>query len=256
MQRVPASYFLLQEARGCRHAGAAENEKEAGSYVSMSETRRAVKLREVRAGELPQAIATPSRAETLHGLPAAHSLEHEWIAAAQLGDATACRELYGRYHRRIFNLAAYTLNDREHAEDVAQNVFMKAFRSLPRFRFESSFATWLYRITVNECRDVHRGRTKRMVPLEALAGSDEERDADALSESSHARSEQQQFILREVGRLPAKMRVVVVLRYIEELSYEEIAAVLGCAAGTVASRLNRALAELASRLEPIKDSLY
>jgi RNA polymerase sigma-70 factor, ECF subfamily len=185
----------------------------------------------------------------------AEQIERLLVEAAREGDAQASHELYVRYRDRVFNLAAYTLGDRVQAEDVLQNVFMKAFRALSKFRCESSFATWLYRITINECHDHHRSRTAAWVSFEEIQGSGEDLDQNSVTEQSHARRESRAIIQQAVSQLPAKLRAVVALRYAEELSYEEIALVLGCAPGTVASRLSRALAELQSRLRPLKEML-
>jgi RNA polymerase sigma-70 factor (ECF subfamily) len=130
-----------------------------------------------------------------------------------------------------------------------QNVFFKAFRGLGGFRFQSGLFTWIYRIAHNECLNHLRRRKVSHVPLEAIIGSGDEIDRARVSDLEETR----RAALRDaVEQLPFKMREVVVLKYVEDLSYREMSRILGCPSGTVASRLNRALAELEMRLRPIK----
>jgi RNA polymerase sigma-70 factor (ECF subfamily) len=169
--------------------------------------------------------------------------------AAQGGDAEAFRELYDAYRDRIWTLVVYWIGDTLQAQDVHQTVFLKVFRSLRSFRFRSSLFTWIYRIARNECLNYLRGRGDPPVPLEAILGSSDEMDRRPVSNGHEAG----QLILQNAVRhLPLKMREVVVLKYLEGLSYEEMSRVLGCAPGTVASRLNRALEDLEERLRPFR----
>ena len=168
------------------------------------------------------------------------------MSAARNGEPQAVRELYQAYRGPIWTLIVYMVGDPLQTQDVLQNVFMKAFRGLKSFRFQSRFFTWIYRIALNECRNHRRKRDIPHVPLEAILGSRDEIDKTTVSEESEA----YKTILREaVKRLPEKMREVILLKYREDLSYEEISGIIGCAPGTVASRLNRALAALEERLK-------
>jgi len=135
---------------------------------------------------------------------------------------------------------------------VLQTVFLSVYKSLPSFRFESSLATWIYRITVNACAGKSLRRARDFVPLEAVLGSGAEIDPDLGPEERLERSERQEIIQRAVLELSPKLRTVVVLKYLEGLSYDEIAAVLECSPGTVASRLHRALSELEGRLHLVR----
>jgi RNA polymerase sigma-70 factor, ECF subfamily len=181
-----------------------------------------------------------------------NSDERDMIAAAQRGDRTAFKSLYDRYRDRIYNLIFYSMGDELSAEDVLQIVFVKVHRGLPRFRFEASFATWIYRITINECLNQQRGRGAQHIPFEALLGSDEEHNPGAAADLQHAEGERREIIHRAVMELSPKLRAVVALKYLEGFTYEEIASVLECSPGTVASRLNRALRELEARLRPLR----
>ena len=181
-----------------------------------------------------------------------HSDERDTIIAAQQGDRAAFKSLYDRYRDRIYNLVFYSIGDEAGAEDVLQVVFVKVFRGLPQFRFEAGFATWIYRITINECLNQQRGRGVQHIPLEALLGSDEEMNRAATADLLHADRERSEIIYRAIMELSPKLRTVVALKYLEGLTYDEIASVLECSPGTVASRLNRALRELEARLRPLR----
>lgn len=171
------------------------------------------------------------------------------MLAARRGDAEAFRELYHAYRDRVWTVVVSLVGDPLQAQDVLQVVFFKAFRSLGSFRFQSGLFTWIYRIAHNECRNHLRKRDVAHIPLEAIVGSREEIDGTRVSD----REEMRKAALRSaVKQLPFKMREVVVLKYQEDLSYTEMSRILGCPLGTVASRLNRALAELEMRLRPFK----
>ena len=176
--------------------------------------------------------------------------EKSTVLAAQRGDERAFREIYRTYRDPIWALVVSLVGDPLQAQDVVQNVFFKAFRGLGGFRFRSTLFTWIFRIARNECRNHLRKKAVTCVPLEDILGSRYEADGNRVSGRAQARSD----VLRNaVQQLPFKMREVVVLKYQEDLSYDEMSRILGCPAGTVASRLNRALAELEARLRPFED---
>lgn len=183
------------------------------------------------------------------------SEDRELVARAQRGDRAAFREIYERYRDSVYRLVFYSLNERMLVEDTLQTVFLKIHRGLPTFRFEASLATWIYRIALNECLNQNRRHNPDHVPIESILGSGEEIGSEDPPDHQHARSELQRIVQQTVMDLPLKLRSVVVLKYIEGLSYDEIAAVLGCAPGTVASRLSRALARMESRLQPLRGLL-
>lgn len=180
------------------------------------------------------------------------SEERELVDAVRREDRGAFKVLYERHRDRIYNLAFYSLGEELWAEDVLQIVFMKVYRGLPAFRYEASLSTWIYRIAVNECQNQLQRRGAKHVPLDAILGSNEEFDPAELPDSKHLEGERRQILRDAVLDLSPKLRGVVVLKYVEGLSYDEIARVLECAPGTVASRLNRALAELETRLHPLR----
>jgi RNA polymerase sigma-70 factor (ECF subfamily) len=184
--------------------------------------------------------------------PVFEGSERELVASVLAGDREAFRALYDAYRDRVYSLASLTLGDAALAEDVLQTVFLSVHKSLPSFRFESSLATWIYRIAVNECSARAKRKSRTYVPLEALLGSGEEIDDTLGPDARVERSEREDIVRRAVLELSPKLRSVVVLKYVEGLSYDEIAAVLGCSTGTVASRLHRALADLERRLHLVR----
>jgi len=193
---------------------------------------------------------SPDRAVALRALPG--EWERSIVLAARRGDAEAFRELYRAYRDPVWTLVVSLVGDSSQAQDVMQNVFFKAFRGLGGFRFQSGLFTWIYRIAHNECLNHLRRRDFPPVPLEAILGGGEEIDRARVSDREEARRAALQDAVKQ---LPFKMREVVILKYQEGLSYMEMSRVLGCAPGTVASRLNRALAELELRLRPFKELL-
>ena len=137
------------------------------------------------------------------------------------------------------------------AEDLLQEVFLKAYQALPRFRFESSFSTWIYRIALNEAKYQKRQR-KNWLPLEEISKSLLERDASPDQLLVHILEERQAIVQHALQGLAAKLRTVLILKYVDDLSYEEIAEILQCSTGTVASRLSRALRKLERKLRPFE----
>jgi len=192
----------------------------------------------------------PEQTVALRALPGQR--ERSIVLAARRGDADAFRELYSAYRDPIWTLVVSLVGDSSQAQDVMQNVFFKAFRGLGGFRFQSGLFTWIYRIARNECLNHLRRREVPYVPLEDVLGCGDEIDRARVSDLEEAR----RAALRDaVKHLPLKMREVVVLKYVEDLSYTEMSRILGCPPGTVASRLNRTLAELETRLRPFKGLL-
>jgi RNA polymerase sigma-70 factor (ECF subfamily) len=172
------------------------------------------------------------------------------IEACQRGDDEAFRVLFETHKDRVYSIALRYAGDSAAAMDIAQDTFLKLLSSIRQFRGEASFESWLYRLVVNSCLDYHRKR-RRLLPL-----LDEALDVfRAPSESAlHdlLREEQEERVQQVVAQLPEEQRIVVVLRYTDGLSYEEIADVLGCRRGTVASRLNRAHKALERRLSHLR----
>jgi len=173
--------------------------------------------------------------------PAASSREDEkaLVEACRRGERDAFDGLVVRYQRDIYRLCYRYVNDHEDANDLAQEVFLKAWRAIGRFRGESRLATWLYRIAVNACLN---HRALRRPATEALEDTlaDPGRGALSLVESE----DESRRVREAVARLPEKQRATLILKVYQELSHEEVAAVLGTSVGTVKSNLFHALANL------------
>ena len=164
------------------------------------------------------------------------------IARARRGDADAFEQLVVSYRDQVFRLALRMCGSEADADEVAQEAFLSAWKALPNFRGESQFSTWLYQLTTHAAIDLMR-REKRQI---ASADITEVSAADpAPSPQQQAEQSEQREIVRDaILQLAPEQREVVVLRFMEELSYEEIGAVLKLPSGTVKSRLNRAKAQL------------
>lgn len=176
------------------------------------------------------------------------------IEACQQGDRDAFQLLFETYKDKVFSLAVYTVGgDRAIADDVTQQIFLKLFTAIRQFRGDSEFTTWLYRLVVNACIDERRKR-KRWLPwgeTETVAMKDPaERKPQ---EKQFARLEVSEAVQAAIAELKPKFRLPILLKYIEGLSYEEIAGVMGCSKGTVASRLNRGHSQLAKRLSHLNN---
>ncbi|MFN2531413.1 MAG: RNA polymerase sigma factor [Pyrinomonadaceae bacterium] len=180
---------------------------------------------------------------------AEQTIDRDVIAACQDGDREAFRLLFELYKDKVFSIAVYSFSgDRTIADDVTQQIFLKLFTVIRQFRGHSEFTTWLYRLVINACVDERR-RRKHLLPWgEAMPGIDQKKRPD----NQYAKLEVAEAVRAAIAQLKPSFRTPVLLKYIDGLSYEEIAAVMGCSKGTVASRLNRAHAELARRLVHLK----
>ena len=189
---------------------------------------------------------------TKSGRTSADIGEFSLVKAFQAGDRAAFKAIYDLYQDRIFNLIYYALGDRTSAQDVLQIVFMKLHRGLAGFRFESRLGTWIYRIAINECQNQNRKRGYEHVPFEAVLGTGDELDRGDPPDELYLAEERREVVSNALLALAPHLRAVVVLRYVDGLSYQEIASVLECSCGTVASRLSRALGKLEERLRPLQ----
>src|SRR5687768_13862665 len=172
--------------------------------------------------------------------------DNRLVALFQRGDEDAFDLLVERHRRRIYSLVCRLASPAE-ADDLAQDVFIAAYKALPSFRGDSAFSTWIYRIAVHVCS--HHLRKRR---LDTTDLDDQQQDGDRAHdpERSAMSSELQQRVRTAINELPYKLRLVVVLRDLQGLSYEEIAQVVGCPIGTVRSRLHYATQRLATVLQP------
>jgi len=178
------------------------------------------------------------------------------IRRFQEGDGSAFEELFITYQSKVFNTAYRMLGNYEDARDMAQDVFIRAHKSLRRFRGDSRFYTWLYRITVNSCIN----KLKSQKTTVSFSDCDEswERTKSPLSWSPNRgpikrleEKELQRHVQNGINSLPGRYRSVIVLRDIQGLRYQEIAEVLGCSLEAVRSSLYRARQELRRELKGI-----
>jgi len=174
------------------------------------------------------------------------------------GDELACSELVAEHQRMVVQLAANLLGDRDEALDLSQEVFLRVFRTIHRFRGQSSLRTWIYRIAVNQARNRHRFWRRRhradQVSLDEhiAAHGDFFSAGTSTPDRVLAQKELATCLERALEGLPFDQRTAIVLREIDGLSYEEIAYSLGVAVGTVKSRLTRARQALRTELREVR----
>jgi RNA polymerase sigma-70 factor (ECF subfamily) len=174
------------------------------------------------------------------------------IEACQQGDREAFRLLFETYQDRVYSISLYYFKgDEAIAKDVTQQVFLKLIRKIEQFQRHAEFTTWLYRLVVNACMDEQRKR-RRFLPIGDGFEMGRQGAEKSSQEERFARVELADSVKRAIGELKPKLRLPILLKYVEGLSYEEMAGVLGCSKGTIASRLNRGHKILARRLEHLR----
>jgi RNA polymerase sigma-70 factor (ECF subfamily) len=181
--------------------------------------------------------------------------DFQLIRSFQAGNETSFEELVRRYQRQVANIIYLTLGDRSEIKDLTQEAFIRVYRSLDRFAFDSSFYSWLYRIVVNLCIDeLRRRKIKRTLSLDFLSESRFERERSSFSQRTSADDEllaqEKQSIIREaLNALPTDYKTVLILREYNDLSYADIAKILKISQQAVKSRIFRARSELRKLLK-------
>lgn len=165
--------------------------------------------------------------------------DRQAIAACQQGEREAFDRLVERYQRDVYRLCYRYVNNHQDANDMAQDVFLKAYRAIGRFRGDSSFSTWLYRIAVNTCLNF---RAARRLPQDELPADLADGGASAAERMHEA--ERAERVRDAVARLPEKQRATLILKIYQDLTHEEVAGILGSTVGTVKANLFHALANL------------
>lgn len=187
-------------------------------------------------------------------------LDHELVRRVQRGDSTAFDALVRKYQHRIVGLIGRYVSDWSECQDVAQDVFMRAYRALPNFRGDAQFYTWLHRIAVNTAKN-HLVSQNRRPPTDDIDAADAEqfdvgmrlRDTDT-PEHELLRQEIERTVMRAVESLPEDLKMAITLREVDGLSYDEIAQRMGCPIGTVRSRIFRARDAIDAQLKPLLDN--
>lgn len=179
--------------------------------------------------------------------------EAEIIEACKRGDRDAFHDLFLVHKDRVYSIALHYSGNEAAARDITQQVFLKLFTSICQFRREAEFTTWLYRIVANACIDDQR-KQRRFVPFSSeievrtMSGR-------CLQEHAYHRRQMADSVRQAISELSPKLRLPILLKYVEGLSYEEIADTLSCSVGTVSSRLNRGHKALAQKLGHLRGEL-
>ncbi len=183
--------------------------------------------------------------------------DEDLVQRVQQGDVAVFGELVRRYQDRIFTICLRQIGDRTLAEEVAQDVFLSAFRAISSFRGDARFSTWLFRIAINHCKNKRLyNRRRARDQHEPLEGQSSDPDApvrelphpDRGPDAGVHRSEAELALAQALEQLEPEYRSIIVLRDIEDMAYEDIAEALDIAKGTVKSRLHRARSQLARLL--------
>lgn len=189
-------------------------------------------------------------------------LDQDLIEQIRAGDPRAFKELFDANVTLIHNVCFRMLGNRQDAEDVTQEVFLEAYKSLKRFRFEAKLSTWLYRIAVNRALNHQRKKKlERWLSLDFAANDMNEQDVAIPGGSEDSplgameRKDTESIVQAAINSLPDQQRLALLLHRYEELSYEEIASVMGVTVASVDSRLQRAKQALAKKLIPLKGEL-
>ena len=183
------------------------------------------------------------------------------VSAFLNGEERAFQELVERYQTRLLNFIYRTIGDRDRAEDLVQEVFIRVYRHLHRFDRSKKFSTWVYTIASNLAKNELRNRSRSpLVLFQTIQGTSEEEDRPVQFEDTTSRPDDmyrkrhlRELVEQTVAQLPEHHRQVFVLRELEGKSYEEIAEITDCNLGTVKSRLNRARSAFAAIIEPFID---
>jgi len=187
-------------------------------------------------------------------------VDQELVERVQSGDKAAFDLLVGKYQHKIISLISRYVSDHAEAMDVAQEAFIKAYRAIGRFRGDSAFYTWLYRIAINTAKNHLVAQSRRPPQSDVDAQDAEQYQVDSRlkeqdsPEHDALKGEIEQTIHAAIADLPEDLRVAITLREFDGMSYEDIARSMECPIGTVRSRIFRAREAIDARLRPLLDN--
>lgn len=183
--------------------------------------------------------------------------DKELVKRVKQGDRSAFDLLVRKHQHKVANLVGRYIKDQAEVYDVVQEVFLKAYRGMDKFRGESAFYTWLYRIAVNTAKNYLASRSRRSAEYEVDADEAEQYGGEsalkeyATPEREILTQEIKETVIKAIEELPEDLRTAITLREIDGLSYEEIAEVMDCPIGTVRSRIFRAREAIDKQLKPL-----
>jgi RNA polymerase sigma-70 factor (ECF subfamily) len=185
------------------------------------------------------------------------SVDQALVERTQRGDKAAFDILVQKYQHKVIKLVARYVKDPEEVLDVSQEAFIKAYRAISRFRGDSAFYTWMYRIAINTAKNYLVARKRRLPSIDIDIQDAEQFEGEsnlkdyATPEQMLQRDEVEKVVLSAVEQLPEDLRTAIMLRELDGLSYEEIAQAMSCPVGTVRSRIFRAREAIDKMLKPV-----
>jgi RNA polymerase sigma-70 factor (ECF subfamily) len=207
--------------------------------------------------EIRPVVRQPEKSEAERARMSEAQVDQLLVERVQKGDKKAFDLLINKYQHRIISLVARYVSDQTEALDVAQEAFIKAYRAIPRFRGDSAFYTWLYRIAINTAKNWLVAKKRRPPTSDIDAADAEQYDMDSrlkehgTPENELMREEIRRTVYDTIAELPDDLRTAIILREMDGMSYEEIAVTMDCPIGTVRSRIFRAREAIDEKLKPL-----
>lgn len=205
-----------------------------------------------QAGEIREGLTSMWNQGRSLPAPAEYAQENVWVTSSQRGDTLAFNRLVLKWEKTIYNLALRMLQNRDEAAEATQETFLSAFKNIRRFRRDSKFSTWLFRIAVNHCISRARRRPPGMhFSLDDAAQSARSADQLQVTETQEGKllcAENRNRVRAALAFLPPDQRAVIELKFFQELTFEDIAAILQVPLSTIKSRLYSGLDSLKVRL--------
>ena len=202
-------------------------------------------------------VRQPGQENSEHSRMSEAQVDQLLVEQVQKGDTKAFDLLINKYQHRIVSLVARYVSDPSEAQDVAQEAFIKAYRAIDRFRGDSAFYTWLYRIAINTAKNWLVARKRRPPATDIDAADAEQYDMESrlkeqgTPENEMMREEIKRTVFDTISQLPDDLRTAIMLREMEGMSYEDIALTMDCPIGTVRSRIFRAREAIDEKLKPL-----